>query len=128
MKKNKKNSKKILIVEDDKDFLSIMKTKFTNEGFLVVTAQDGQEGVNMAMQEKPDLIISDILMPIMTGIEMAQKIKESDKNAHILFLTNIQDIDYTKNFENSKEFDYLIKSELRINEIVEKIKTKLGLK
>lgn len=128
MAKNKKAGKKILIVDDDKDFLSILKTKFTIEGFVVVTAEDGQEGLSAAEKEKPDLIITDVLMPIMDGIEMAKKIREANKNALILILTNIQDIDYTKNIEKSGEFDYLIKSELRINEIVGKVKTKLGIK
>jgi DNA-binding response OmpR family regulator len=124
MKKNIKN-KKILLVEDDKDFLLILRTKLTMAGFNVVAAHDGQEGFSMVGKEKPDLIVSDVLMPIMDGIEMAVKIKESNKKAKILFLTNIQDADYTKKLEDSKEFDYLIKSEMRINEIVEKIKAKL---
>jgi len=121
-------SKKILIVEDDEDFLSILKIKFISEGFSIATAKDGEEGIIMAEKEKPDLIMSDILMPIMDGIEMARKIKESDKDAQILFLTNIQDADYAKRLENSKEFDYLIKADLRIDEIVEKVKKKLGVK
>ncbi len=120
MKKNK-TSKKILIVEDDEDFLSILKIKFTAEGFSVVTAKNGEEGISVAESEKPDLIISDILMPIMNGVDMAGKIKESNKNAQILFLTNTQDAGYAKGF------DYLIKANLRINEIVEKVKIKLGV-
>ena len=120
--------KKILVVEDDEDFLSILKIKFISEGFSIATAKDGEEGIIMAEKEKPDLIMSDILMPIMDGIEMARKIKESDKDAQILFLTNIQDADYAKRLENSKEFDYLIKADLRIDEIVEKVKKKLGVK
>ncbi|MCX6720511.1 MAG: response regulator [Candidatus Staskawiczbacteria bacterium] len=128
MKKNINVGKKILVVEDDKDFASILKTKFTTEGFVVVTAGDGQEGLEVAEREKPDLIITDVLMPIMDGIEMAKKIREANKNVLILILTNIQDVDYTKNIEKSVEFDYLIKSELRINDIVGKVKVKLGIK
>jgi Response regulator containing CheY-like receiver, AAA-type ATPase, and DNA-binding domains len=123
----KKINKKVLIVEDDKDFLSILKTKFTGEGFSVVTAEDGQEGINAVKEEKPDLIFSDVLMPGMDGIEMAKKIREFDKNVLIVFLTNIKDVDYTKNVEGSGEFDYLIKSDLSISDIVGKAKSKLGL-
>ena len=123
----KKINKKVLIVEDDKDFLSILKTKFTGEGFSVVTAEDGQEGINAVKEEKPDLIFSDVLMPGMDGIEMAKKIREFDKNVLIVFLTNIKDVDYTKNVEGSGEFDYLIKSDLSISDIVDKAKSKLGL-
>jgi CheY-like chemotaxis protein len=69
------DSKKILIVEDDADFISILDTKFTSEGFSVVAAKDGEEGVLVAEKEKPDLIISDVLIPRMNGIEMVRKIR-----------------------------------------------------
>ena len=120
--------KKILIVEDDEDFLFILKTKFTAEGFSVVTAKDGEEGIRVAEKEKPDLIFTDVLMPKMSGIEMAKKIKESNENALIIFLTNMKDSDDTSEVKKSGEFDYLIKSDLRISEIVEKAKIKLGMK
>jgi len=123
-----KINKKILIVEDDEDFLSILKTKFTSEGFSVVTAKDGEEGIRVAEKEKPDLIFTDVLMPKMSGIEMAKKIKESNENALIIFLTNMKDSDDTSEVKKSGEFDYLIKSDLRISEIVEKAKIKLGMK
>ena len=71
-----KISKKILIVEDDEDFVFILEKKFTMEGFLVVTAKDGQEGAAVAEKEKPDLILSDILMPNVDGMAMAKKIRE----------------------------------------------------
>lgn len=124
----KKIGKKVLIVEDDKDFLSILKIKFTSEGFSVVTAEDGERAISVAEKEKPDLIISDVLMPKMDGIEMAKKIKESNKNVLVTFLTNIKDADYTKKIEESGEFDYLVKSDLGISDIVDKVKIKLGLK
>jgi len=129
-KKNKnmaKINKKILIVEDDKDFSSILKIKFESEGFSVVTALDGDDGVVAAEKEKPDLIISDVLMPRMDGIQMAEKIKESNKDAVVVFLTNIKDVDYVEKNKKSAGFEYLIKAELRISEIVDKVKQKLGL-
>jgi DNA-binding response OmpR family regulator len=123
-----KIDKKVLLVEDDEDFLSILKIKFESEGLSVVTAKNGEEAVIAAEKEKPDLIISDILMPKMDGIEMAKKIKENDKSAVIVFLTNIKDVDYTSKIEKSGDFEYWIKSDLRIEEIVEKSKQKLGIK
>ena len=123
-----KIDKKILIVEDDKDFLSILQIKFTSEGFSVVTAENGEEGVNVAEKEKPDLILADVLLPQMNGIEMAKKIKESGSSAIIIFLTNIKDSEHTDGVKELGSFDYLIKSDLSINDIVKKVKTKLGLK
>ena len=65
----------ILIVEDDKSFLWILRQGFEAEGFSVVFAQDGEEALEMAVSEKPDLILLDILLPKMDGITMAKKLK-----------------------------------------------------
>lgn len=121
-------SKKILIVEDDEDFISILKMKFNHEGFSVVVARNGEEGVAMAEKEKPDLIISDVLMPQMDGLEMAKKIKEKNNSALIVFLTNTKDLDYKDNMNKVSEFEYWIKSDIRIGDIVDMVRNKLGLK
>lgn len=123
-----KIDKKVLIVEDDKDFLSILKTKFTSEGFSVFTAEDGQEGIGVAEKEKPDLIFTDVLMPKVDGVEMAKKIREVNKDVLIIFLTNIKDADYTKSIEEISKSEYWIKADLRIDDIVAKAKIKLGIK
>jgi DNA-binding response OmpR family regulator len=120
-------NKKILIVEDDEDFLFILEKKFTMEGFSIVVAKDGQEGIVMADKEKPDLVLSDVLMPKMDGIVMARKIREVDAQVPIILLTNIKDSEITIGVQKSGEFDYLVKSDTRINEIVDKVKTKLGI-
>jgi|SRR3989344_4641219 len=122
-----KISKKILIVEDDEDFVFILEKKFTMEGFLVVTAKDGQEGAAVAEKEKPDLILSDILMPNVDGMAMAKKIREFNATVPIIFLTNLKDIDYTASAQASDNFGYLIKSDTRIDQIVAKSKIALGL-
>lgn len=118
----KKIDKKILIVEDDKDFLFILQKVFTKHGFSVVTAKDGELAVEVAASEKPDLILSDVLMPRLDGPGMAKKLQESKIEIPVIFLTNVD------NKDNSKKFDYLIKSKLRIDEIVEKVKRKLEIK
>ena len=123
-----KINKKILIVEDDKDFLAILQKKFTIEGFSVVVAENGEEAIEVAEKEKPDLILLDIMMPKMDGLVMAKKIRENDKNVPIMLLTNLKDTDYTSDTEKPNEFDYLIKSELHIDDIITKSKMKLGLK
>ncbi len=122
----KKINKKVLIVEDDEDFLSILRIKFEGEGFNVVTAQDGENGIDIAEREKPDLILSDVLLPKTSGIEMAKKIKESDKNALIVFLTNLTDANSSGEIKKLG-FDYLVKSNLGIGDIVDKVKEKLNI-
>ena len=121
-----KINKKVLIVEDDKDFLLILQTKFTSEGFLVFVAENGEKGIEMAESEKPDLIFSDILMPKMDGLEMAEKVRKLNSNVKIIFLTNIKADAETEDILKKDNFEYLIKSELRINDIVKKAKDKLN--
>jgi DNA-binding response OmpR family regulator len=127
MTKTNKINKKILIVEDDKDFLFILQKRFSSEGLSVITAKDGEEGLSMAEEEKPDLILLDILLPKMDGIAMANKLKESNNNTPIIFLTNVKDVGYTNESIKSGEWEYLIKSDLHIDDIVAKVKSKLGL-
>lgn len=127
MKKDKIN-KKILIVDDDSDILDIYKKRFELEGFSVVMAKDGEEAVAMAENENPDLIMADILLPLMDGITMAEKIKERNKDAKIIFLTNVKDGEYADKIEKDGGFDYLVKADSNMEQIVERVKAKLGVK
>jgi two-component system alkaline phosphatase synthesis response regulator PhoP len=84
---------KVLIVDDEEDILEFLSYNFSKEGFKVVTASNGRDGLSMAIQELPDVIISDILMPIMSGDEMYKRIKENDETSEIpfVFLTAVND-------------------------------------
>lgn len=124
-----KIDKKVLIVEDDKSFLWILRQSFNGEGFSVVFAQDGEEGLKMAEEEKPDLILLDIMMPKMDGITMAKKLKEKGVNSHIIFLTNLKDDAHiSEAVATVKETDYIIKSDIHIDQIVSMVKGRLGIK
>ncbi|MEK7562420.1 MAG: response regulator [Patescibacteria group bacterium] len=122
-------NKKILIVEDDKNFLWILKQSFVSEGFNVVTAENGELGLDLAERENPDLILLDILMPKMDGITVAKKLKEAGSKAQIMFLTNLKDVQHiSEAVDTVKETDYLIKSDFHVDAIVSMVKTKLGVK
>lgn len=122
-----KTKKKILIVEDDEDFLFILQKKFTDAGFAVVTAQDGEGGAESAEMERPDLILSDVLLPKINGTEMAKKIKAVNADLPIIFLTNLKDVDAINQEIKSSGYDCLIKSDLHIEDIVTKVKKKLKI-
>jgi DNA-binding response OmpR family regulator len=119
-----KQNKKILIVEDDRNLLSALQEKLLDEGFSVVTAQDGQEGLNLAQKEKPDLFLLDILMPKIDGVTMAKKLKEIGNNAPIIFLTNLDDLNHISQAIEVSKSDYLIKSDWKLEDIVKHIKAK----
>jgi two-component system alkaline phosphatase synthesis response regulator PhoP len=88
--------RKILIVDDDKAFNWILKQSFSNGDFSVISAFDGQEGLSIAEKEKPDLILLDILMPKMDGMEMAKNLRQNGINSKIIFLTNLKDLEHIK--------------------------------
>ncbi len=84
-------NKRILLVDDEPDIVTVMKFTLETNGFQVVTAYDGKEGLDKAKEEIPDLIILDVLMPKMFGDDLAKVIKEDPQTAKIpiLFLTNL---------------------------------------
>ena len=123
-----KIDKKILLVEDDEDFRFILQKKFELEGFTIITAKDGQEGISMTEKEKPDLIFSDMLIPKIDGATMAKKIREKNAAVPIIFLTIMKDVNSTLEAQKSGQYDYLIKADTRIADIVEKAKAELGIR
>lgn len=118
-------NKKILIVEDDKNFLWVLKQNLTAKGFVVVFAQDGQEGLKKAKEEKPDLILLDILLPKMDGIEMAKELKKQGSKTQIIFLTNLKDADHISRAVEIDSPDYIVKSDMHVDDIIDRIKHRL---
>ena len=123
------NEKKqtILIVEDEQALLKVYAERFSEEGFLVLKAGNGQEGLDIALQEKPDIILLDILMPVMDGLTMMQKLRENkswDKSVPIIFLTNLSEHEerVMKSADENKPAYYLVKSDWSLSSIVEKAK------
>ena len=83
----------------------------------------------MAIEEKPDLIILDILLPKMDGIKVAKSLREKGISSQIIFLTNFKDEEHISSaLEVVRETDYIIKSDLHIDQIVIRAKERLGIK
>lgn len=123
-------SKKILIVEDDKGIRTPLVTMLKSEGFTVLEAGNGEEGLTMALESRPDLLVIDIVMPVMDGISMLKKLREDSwgKNADAILLTNLP---YDKKAQEGFEqgvFEYLIKSDWSIADIVGKVKERVKTK
>lgn len=83
------NNEKILIVDDEKDILEFLRYNFEKESYTVFTAENGIEGKSLAYKSKPDLIILDIMMPGLDGVELCKDLRESHdfKDTLIVFLT-----------------------------------------
>lgn len=76
-------AKKILVADDESHILHVVSLKLRNAGFTVVTASDGQEALELAQQEHPDLIITDYHMPQLSGLELCQKLKQDPATSGI---------------------------------------------
>lgn len=121
------NSKKILIVEDDKQLQMALKEKFETEHFNVIIASDGQEGLELTKKESPDLVLIDILLPKINGIAMAREIKKLGLDTVMIFLTNLSDMEHVAEASDAAFSDYLVKSDWDIDDIVKKVKERLNI-
>jgi len=118
---------KILLVEDDEMLHNMYTQKFSQEGYTVISAYNGSEGIKKAEEEKPDVILMDIIMPKMDGFVALKKIKQNSALAHIpvMMLTNLgQEEDIKKGRELGAD-DYFIKANHTPAEVVTKIKSLL---
>ena len=128
-------AKTILIVEDEESLRSILKAKLEKENFDVLEAKNGEEGLQMALEKNPDLILLDIVMPVMDGFTMVKKLREEEKKQGdmidnqipVLFLSNLSDEKAMSNSQQQGIYDYLIKSSWTLDGITTKIKDRLGL-
>jgi two-component system, OmpR family, alkaline phosphatase synthesis response regulator PhoP len=77
------SGKKILVCDDESHILHVVSLKLRNAGYEVLTAADGQEALELAIAERPDLIITDYHMPSLSGLELCQKLKQDPVTAKI---------------------------------------------
>ena len=120
--------KKILIVEDDISLNQALKDRFVLEKFDVSSAFNGEECLDFVKENLPDIILLDLVMPKMGGLETLGKLKsdESTKDIPILILTNLSDTDKVSEVLEKGAYDYFVKSDSSLDKIVEKVNDKLN--
>ena len=123
----KLNKKNILIVEDEIILRRILKNKFESEGFNIIQAENGKEGLRVSLNKHPDLILLDIVMPVMDGMTMLKKLREDEwgRDAKVLLLTNLDDTETVKKSTKVNVNDYLVKTSWKIDDLIKKVKEKL---
>lgn len=122
------NGKKVIIIEDEVMLAEALEVKFQNAGFTVFKAGNGQEGLQTIQTQKPDIVLLDLMMPIMDGKTMLRKLREIPecKELPVFILTNAGDVDNmreTTTFYGAKEF--IVKSNVDPSQIVDTVKHKL---
>ena len=121
---------KILLVDDDMTLHEMYAERLRAEGYNIVSAYDGEEALEKALKEEPDLILLDIMMPKINGIDVMKKLRESDVTAGIpiiLLTALVQEISKIKKM--MKNYDsYLIKSEIMPKDVITAIENSLAFK
>jgi len=109
--------------------LKVLAETFSYEKFEVLTAKDGEEGLRVALAERPDVILLDILLPRMDGMTMLRKLREDawGKRTPVMVLSNLSDASRVLEAMQSGVYDFLVKSDWKLQDVVWKVKKKLKL-
>lgn len=121
---NEKTREKILIIEDEADLVKGLKLNLADEGYEVEWASDGQEGLRRALEEAPDLIILDIMLPGMNGLEVCRELRQKKANIPVIMLTaKGEEVDKVVGLEIGAD-DYMTKP-FSVRELLARIKAHL---
>jgi len=115
---------KILIIDDDQAITTVFETTLKKEGFNVITAPDGQSGIEKAKAEKPDLILLDQILPDIKGNEVLKTLKAdpATQNIIIALLSNFGQNELVQEAINSGAADYILKYQVEPSDLIIKVK------
>ncbi|MGC9599046.1 MAG: response regulator [Minisyncoccia bacterium] len=121
--------KKILIVEDETLILNGISDKFAFEGFSVLKASNGQEGLAKALADHPDVILVDYLMPNTDGFYLLENLRKDKwgKNARVIMWSNSHDSNTMARAKKLGVFDFMVKSEWEYRDVVKKVRKVLKI-
>ncbi|MFN3692778.1 MAG: response regulator transcription factor [Candidatus Paceibacteria bacterium] len=116
--------KRILVIEDEVDLREAMIEALHEEGYKVSGAENGQVGLEMALRDHPDLILLDLMMPIMDGQEMFRRLREDEwgRSANVVILTAMDDVNNIGLAHEAKPLDYFIKAHHSLDDLVKQIR------
>lgn len=115
--------KKVLIVDDEKAIVDILKFNLAREGYETIEAYDGEEGYNKVLTEKPDLILLDVMLPNMPGFDVCRKVREKSNVPIIMLTARTEEIDKVLGLELGAD-DYITKP-FGIREVMARVKANL---
>ena len=120
---------KIMVVEDDTSLREIYGIRITAEGYNVVSAGDGEEALAVAVREKPDLILADVMMPKISGFDMLDILRTTPETANIkvIIMTALSAEDQRQRGERLGADRYLVKSQVVISDVIDRIRHHLGM-
>lgn len=121
---------KVAIIEDDIAIVQMYRTKFESEGYNVETAGDGIIGLELIESFSPDIILLDLMMPNMDGLDMLQRLRGTTegKKARVVVLTNMGDTETATKVYKMAADDYIVKAEMTPKQVAERVKLLLAKK
>lgn len=119
---------KIMLVEDDNSLREIYSIRLVAEGYEVVSAGDGEEALALAVQERPDLILSDVMMPKISGFDMLDILRSTPetKDIKVIMMTALSSEDQRQRGESLGADKYLVKSQVGIEDVVNTVHEVMG--
>ena len=119
---------KILVVEDEAPTALALCDKLEHEGYTVLKANDGRSGLEVALKEHPELILADLKMPEMNGMEMIRQLRADawGKGAKVIILTNMSDVAKIEEAMVHGAFFYMVKGDSSMSDILEKVRSQIG--
>jgi len=119
------NESLVLIVEDDTNIQNLYKDALEFSGLKVMLANNGKEGVDLALEHHPELILADLMMPEMNGHQMMEKIRSDSwgRKAKVIFLTNFTDPETVFHSIKLKPEEFIVKAHTDVKEVVNQVRT-----
>lgn len=119
---------KVMLVEDDDSLREIYSIRLTAEGYTIVTARDGEEALAIAVRERPDLVVSDVMMPKITGFDMLDILRSTPEtqNIKVIMMTALSSEEERQRGERLGADRYLVKSQVGIEDVVNAVHEVLG--
>src|SRR3989344_3869115 len=117
-------SKTILLIEDEQAIQKTIGERLSQEGYEVIPALDGEIGLKLAGTKKPDLILLDLILPKLQGLEVLKKLKENNetKEIPVAVLTNLEQIETVNKALELGATTYLVKANYSLEEVIGKVK------
>ncbi len=114
------NKYKVLLIEDDKTFIDLLRNKCIDAGFGIEVAENGSQGLKLALETHPDVVVTDLTMPIMDGFEFLKELREDSwgKKVPVIILSNYGDFDRISKALDIGAFYYLVKSDVEPKDVL----------
>lgn len=119
---------KVVIVEDDQAISQMYRLKFEMEGYQVETAANGKLGLELIEKMRPDIVLTDVMMPVMDGAEMLKALRETDwgKDITVIVLTNMGEEEAPRALQNLGVKRFIIKSNMTPRQVAETVKNEVS--